>query len=83
MTPAVKNSIALTMLILGLICIARGVLGAEQMRPFQWALVMALPHKPQEVLWLHDSDTACNLDLASAANVAPRGTRFKCERRKF
>lgn len=55
---------------------------AEQPRPFQWALVMALPGKPAEARWLFDSETACNLDLASSANAAPKGTRFQCQRRK-
>lgn len=54
--------------------------GAEQPRPYQWALSMQLPGKPAEVRWLFDSETACGLDLASSANAAPRGTRFKCER---
>ena len=57
-------------------------MAAEQPRPFQWALVMALPAKPQEVRHLFDSETACNLDLASSANAAPKGTRFQCQRRK-
>ena len=82
MNPKVKNTIAATMFILGLICIARGVWGAEQPRPFQWALVMALPAKPQEVRHLFNSETACNLDLASGANAAPKGTVFQCQRRK-
>ena len=82
MNPKVKNTIAYTLVVLGLICIARGVLGAEQPRPFQWALAMQLPGKPQEVRHLFDSETACNLDLASSANAAPKGTRFQCQRRK-
>ena len=57
-------------------------MAAEQREPFKWALVMALPAKPQEVRHLFDSETACNLDLASSANAAPKGTRFQCQRRK-
>lgn len=57
-------------------------MAAEQPRPYQWALSMQLPGKPVEVLWLHDSETACSLDLASSANAAPKGTRFQCARRK-
>jgi hypothetical protein len=81
MNPIVKNYIAGTLVILGLICIARGVLGAER-QGFQWALWMQLPGKPQEIAWLFDSETACSLDLASSANAAPKGTRFQCQRRK-
>ena len=82
MNPKVKNTIAYTLVVLGLICIARGVWGAEQPKPFQWALAMQLPGKPQEVRHLFDSETACNLDLASTANVVPKATKLKCERRK-
>lgn len=57
-------------------------MAAEQREPFQWALVMALPAKPAEVRHLFDSETACNLDLASTANVVPKATKLKCERRK-
>lgn len=57
-------------------------MAAEQREPFKWALVMALPAKPQEVRHLFDSETACNLDLASSANAAPKGTVFQCQRRK-
>lgn len=82
MNPIVRRHIVITMVILGCLCIARGVLGAEQPRPFQWALAMQLPGKPQEVRHLFDSETACNLDLASTANVVPKATKLKCERRK-
>ena len=57
-------------------------MAAEQREPFKWALAMQLPGKPQEVRHLFDSETACNLDLASSANAAPKGTRFQCQRRK-
>ena len=57
-------------------------MAAEQREPFKWSLVMQLPGKPAEARWLFDSETACNLDLASSANAAPKGTRFQCQRRK-
>lgn len=53
---------------------------AEQPKPFQWALAMQLPGKPQEVRHLFDSETACVLDAASTANVVPKGTRLACVR---
>ena len=80
MNPIVKNYIGVTLFILGLICIWRGALGAEQPKPFQWALVMQLPNKPAEARWLFDSETACTLDLASSANVAPKATKFQCRK---
>jgi hypothetical protein len=55
---------------------------AEQREPFKWALVMQLPNKPAEARWLFSDKTGCELDLASSANAAPKGTRFQCQRRK-
>ena len=70
-------------LIAGLLVMFCGLAyAAEQREPFKWALVMALPAKPQEVRHLFDSETACQLDLASSANAAPAGTVFQCQRRK-
>lgn len=80
MNPTVKRHIAFAMVAIGLICIARGVLGSEQREPFQWALAMQLPGKPAEVRHLFDSETACVLDAASTANVVPKGTRLACVR---
>lgn len=55
---------------------------AAERQGFQWALWMQLPNRPAEVVWLFQERTACELDLASSANAAPKGSRFKCERRK-
>ena len=81
MNPIVKNSIGLTIFLLGLICIARGVLGAE---PFKAALIKYEPGQPQEVAWLYPERTACDVD-AWMPPKAPDGTVFSCkpiERRK-
>jgi len=67
------------MVILGCLCIARGVLGAEQPKPFQWALAMQLPGKPVEVAGLYVDKTTCDVD-ARMPPKAPDGTVFKCVR---
>ncbi|MBU6408064.1 MAG: hypothetical protein KGS44_13200 [Alphaproteobacteria bacterium] len=59
-------------------------MAAEQREPFQWALVMALPAKPQEVAGLYVDKTTCDVD-AWMPPKAPSGTVFSCkpiERRK-
>lgn len=73
----IQRHIAAAFVIVGLICIARGVLGAEMPKPFAWALV-----RNGEVRWLFHERTACDLDLVSASMIAPKGTRLSCERRK-
>ena len=84
MNPKVKNTIAYTLVVLGLICIARGVWGAEQREPFKWALAMTIPGKTQEVAGLYVDKTTCDVD-AWMPPKAPDGTVFSCkpiERRK-
>lgn len=68
MTSRLSTWVVLAVVIVGAIAIVRGVWGAER---GGWIVTIGTALS---------SETACNLDLASLANVVPSRTRLKCIR---